>query len=64
MGRKITLFRFDVELGDDGGGEGEHPGDEHVTVERTEGFDAVADDDEDEAGGSLVRKLLVAGALL
>ncbi|MFC4360128.1 hypothetical protein ACFO0N_19435 [Halobium salinum] len=57
MGRKITLFRFDVAPDADGRTEA---ADEHVTVERPADR---ADDGGDEEGGSLVRRLLV-GALL
>lgn len=57
MGRKITLFRFDVEPGSAAGSLEE----EHVTVERPEEF---ADDGDEDEGGSLGRTLLAAVGLL
>lgn len=59
MGRKITLFRFDVDAGRDPERRTEE---EQVTVERP--AEVVEENEDDDEGGSLVRRLLLGGLLL
>lgn len=59
MGRKVTLFRFDVSPGNDADA-GTEP--ERVTVARSE--ESEDDTETDDGGGSLVRRLLVGAGLL